>query len=292
MNDNEANMIIAYDRVIRNEDEKKLSNGFFRYTEEHNERMAIAVFKHVFEDILEWTPEDVVNNASKELIDCMKLSVPYSKLRYPKELNKSTDYFYIAYIVYPEKFKNVFSRQKLILNMYENILDKKDNKFPKDYFSSEDGGLRSKICLQRALTKEGGFKNVEDMYQKFANTKWAKNFFRKYRLDFVLDTLYKGDALDYLHHSLSSNQQDHLALAYYQFMRLFDKSKEQRMYMKLAKNNTQDETDEVASYDKNKHRYWYSKFMELFESTDAYDLWGELKENVIENKIIAEMPDE
>lgn len=232
MEDNARNMIIAYDRVLRTDSEKKISNGFFRYTDEYNERMAVILFKHVFEDILEWTPDDVLNNASEELIKYMKLSVPYAKLRYPKELNKNTDYFYIACIVYPEKFRNAFSRQDLILNMYRNVLNKRDNKFPKDYFSTEEGELRAKICLQYAISKYGKFKDPEDLYSKFADEDYAKGFFKKYRLDFVASTLYKNDGLEYMHHSLSSKNQNILLYAYYRFLRKFNKSKAEKAYNK------------------------------------------------------------
>ena len=283
MIDNETNMIIAYDRILSDENERRLPNGFFRYTDENNERMAILLFKHVFEDILDWTPENVLNNASKELIDRMKLAIPYSKLRFPKELNKNMDYFYIAYLVYPEKFANAFSRKKLILNMYENILDKKESRFPKDYFQSEDGELRSKICMQRALTKEGGFRSIDEMYQKFTDTKWANAFFKKYRLDFVLEALYGKDALAYLHCSLSSNQQDPLAYTYYKFMRIFEKSKEKKLYDKIAKKSGEEDTNKQTSYDKGKFRFWYEQFMEIFEHSEASQIWAGMEENAVES---------
>ena len=281
MEDNVRNMIVAYDRVLRTESEKKISTGFFRYTDENNEKMAIILFKHVFEDILEWTPEDVLNNASEELIKCMKLSVPYAKLRYPRELNKNTDYFYIANIVYPEKFHNVFSRQNLILNMYRNVLDKHDNKFPKDYFSSEDGELRAKICLQYAIIKEANFKNPEDLYEKFSDSDFVKVFFKRYRLDFVLAALYKNDALEYLHDSLNSKQKNVLLYAYYRFMKVFVKSKAEKSYNKLLKNAMQTDLmkNPPASYEKNQFRYWYTEFLEIFEDSEVFEMWNDLAES-------------
>lgn len=223
MTDNTRLAILELERLYRENSNKKLSSDYFAYTDEQNERTAIEIFKYVFEEILHWSPTDVQNCMSVEVINKFHLSVPYLKLRFPRELNKRRDYFYVATIVYPDKIHG-FSERDAILHLYRNVLASKTGKFPKEYFVENEGELRAKVCLQYVLGNKYFFKNVEELYETFADETKGNKLLEEYKLGKPKRFLFES-CLEYAHGSLPARQREPFLYAYYNFLKECRKAK-------------------------------------------------------------------
>ena len=219
---NRNNALLEYESLFRQKSGKKMSNVCFQYNEEQNEKTAIMIFKYAFENILGWTPTDVINNLNEDIIRKMHLSVPYAKLRYPRELKKNRDYFYVAKIVYPDKVHS-FTERDIILYLYKAVLGSKDGKFPKEYFVEQGGDLRAKVCMQYILSTKVFFKNKEELYEFFSNETRSAEFLKEYHLTGAKSILFET-SLDYAHASLPLSQRDEFLYCFYTFLKHYQKS--------------------------------------------------------------------
>lgn len=210
------NVLMEYETVLRDNSSKKLSNNFFTYGDEQNEELAIEIMKYAFEKILEWTPTDIINKLNYEVLRDMKLTIPYAKLRYPRELKKKSEYFYVAKILYPDKVHG-YTPRDIILHMYRMILSSKDGKFPKEYFIEADGEIRARVCLQFVLANLEIFESQEKLYEFFADEKQAMEFLKKHHLNGAKNLLFDS-CLEYMHMSLPELQKNELLFCYHKFM--------------------------------------------------------------------------
>ena len=98
MNENERNAILEYEQILQGKSSRtKLSTTYFRAdSNEQNHKTAVHILRYIFTKIYKWTPLDVMNKASKQMISDLKITIPYSKLIFPKEMNPKRDYFYLA----------------------------------------------------------------------------------------------------------------------------------------------------------------------------------------------------
>lgn len=108
MNENERNAILEYEQILQGKSSRtKLSTTYFRAdSNEQNHKTAVHILRYIFTKIYKWTPLDVMNKASKQMISDLKITIPYSKLIFPKEMNPKRDYFYLAKILFPEEIKS------------------------------------------------------------------------------------------------------------------------------------------------------------------------------------------
>ena len=86
-----------------------------------NER-AIILFKYFFEKLVQWTPLEIINYLSKDVIDKAKLAKAYSAIDYPPEFSKR-DYFYMAKLCYPDEVGSLFNYRDLIILRYKKVLE-------------------------------------------------------------------------------------------------------------------------------------------------------------------------
>lgn len=95
MNENERNAILEYEQILQGKSSRtKLSTTYFRAdSNEQNHKTAVHILRYIFTKIYKWTPLDVMNKASKQMISDLKITIPYSKLIFPKEMNPKRDYF-------------------------------------------------------------------------------------------------------------------------------------------------------------------------------------------------------
>lgn len=87
MNENERNAILEYEQILQGKSSRtKLSTTYFRAdSNEQNHKTAVHILRYIFTKIYKWTPLDVMNKASKQMISDLKITIPYSKLIFPKE---------------------------------------------------------------------------------------------------------------------------------------------------------------------------------------------------------------
>jgi hypothetical protein len=176
-----------------------------------NRDRALALFRYVFEEILNWTPEDAANNFNAKICSELDLNKPLTQLApYFNEVGCTiqSDYFYVAKLCYPDRLHS-FGKVQTVLGTYKAILEKPNVHFSSVFFSEGDVELKAAICLMYVLSHKTRFKDVWSMYQYFADDTTAKAFISQYRLQTPLKKIFLSP-LHYLHQSLSSEQRDPL----------------------------------------------------------------------------------
>lgn len=223
----EKNAILDYEEFMRSgETTKKISPIYFKGTEQENHKRAKHIMQYIFTNVMRWSPEDVLNRASREMLSDLQLTIPYSKLIYPRELSKKRDYFYIAKILFPDAIKS-FSRRDLIIHFYQQVLDRTVT-MPGDYFNDEEGEYKATVCLRYYLTRDAQFKSIEQLYD-FFNSKEAEKYLKGARLDKVC-RLYFENPLDFLDASLPRQQTDSLEYFYLKFNNEYKGSKAKKIW--------------------------------------------------------------
>lgn len=87
MNENERNAILEYEQILQGKSSRtKLSTTYFRAdSNEQNHKTAVHILRYIFTKIYKWTPLDVMNKASKQMISDLKITIPYSKLIFQRK---------------------------------------------------------------------------------------------------------------------------------------------------------------------------------------------------------------
>lgn len=175
----------------------------------------IALMRYFFEDILGWNPSEVERYASYDIIRRMHLDKIYDKIEFPPELNKATDLFYLAHILYPSFIE--VDRKAIILAVYKKVLSGKLKKFPKNFFFLADSENYLFNCLNHAIEENLFFGSAEELYSFFADKDKADPFLEKVRLSTPCRDLYGGLPVAMLHDYLPEDQKDE---SYYSFFKL------------------------------------------------------------------------
>ena len=104
---------------------------------------AKQILRFIFEELLEWTPEQVRDYLTPQIAEQLHLTRIVHQIDFPSECNPETDLFYLAAFVYPEQIR--ISKRKQVLFVYEKVLQGKLKKFPKNFFLSGDAEYNLEI---------------------------------------------------------------------------------------------------------------------------------------------------
>ena len=186
---------------------------YFKQSEAANQKNALTVMRYAFDHYLpEWTPDDLCNNLNKDILNQLHLGTLMNYIKYPVDYDKEKDYFYLVSLLYPERRISVVDQT---LHTYENILNSKDARYPRDYFVGADGMERAFICLQYVIAKHVSFHSINDLYY-FIYSDDGQEFLKKYKLSNVCRQLFPTP-VDYLHYTLPKDYQSPFLLNYYRY---------------------------------------------------------------------------
>lgn len=204
-------LIYEYEEVLLGK-KKCIPTEYFESTSvDENHKNVCTIYRFAFENLLRWTPEDIKNYISTDILKQLKLDTILRYFNCPPEIEIETDLFYIAQMLYPTKIQ--FDFKKTCICMFKKVLNNEKQKLPKGFFTKTEGKIRGNICLQYVLDNELFFENIEEMYAFFASTA-AFKVLKQYRLNSML-TSYYATPLDYLHNALSENQRNDFLYYYY-----------------------------------------------------------------------------
>ena len=205
-------ILYEYD-AIRLGQKKEFSKTFFSGADVVNERIALDVFRYAIEYYLCWTPEDTARFLNMKIIEDMKLKPLHAYIRFPAELDKNEDLFYIAHLMYPNRIK--YRTKDLVINAYKQILRGKKSKFMKNYMSGTKGYINACICFQYMMEQFLQFSTIKEAYEYFASPKGAKTL-KEYRLVSVCNDMFENP-LEYFHTALPESQKDEFWYKYHVF---------------------------------------------------------------------------
>jgi hypothetical protein len=209
---NLENIIIDYENLLSKKHGVNLSTSYFNYNYHNNHKLALEIFRYAIENILDWTPLDVVNCFDLNVIKNLHLLVPYKYLIFPEELSKRKDFFYVSHLLYPTIIP--YSTKNFVIISYQRVLNQ-NGKFSKDFFLGAEGELRACICLQYLLKEHLSFNSIEELYYYFSTSK-AISTLRQYNLATVCSELFESP-LEFVHSALPKKQKNELYFQFYRF---------------------------------------------------------------------------
>lgn len=210
-------LCLEYDRIVTGQ-KKTYSSSFFKVNEEIARDNALAIMRYAFEYFLCWTPEDIANSLTFEILKIMKLHSLIKYLQIPEEFGGKLEARYYAHILYPNKI--YYDDSNLALDTYKRVISIKGCSYPKKFFHDEKGVARAKICLSYVLREKLIFSNIEEVYRYFLTSK-GKADIHNYYLTAAFDLF--ETPIDYVHQTLSSSQRDEFLFNYYKFQYLYTK---------------------------------------------------------------------
>ena len=186
---------------------------YFNYNANGNMKLTLQIMKYAFDTYLQWSPEQLRDCLTYEILERLKLQFLLRHIVFPVELDSAKDLFYIAWKLYPKTVH--FNEKDLILRVYKNLLDKKIQKYPKEFFDGRQGDLRAQVCLRYMIEQFLPFNAIDELYDYFASVKCVR-VLRQNKLLIACRDLY-DTPVEYLHKSLSKEQQNQFLYRFYDF---------------------------------------------------------------------------
>lgn len=208
-------MIQEWERQLASNKPIKLPDIYFSYSDEQNHEEACFLFRYVFEKILEWTPHDVMNYMSAEVVEKLGLTKAYSKLIWPTEIKNGRNtkifdsrsaYGYVAALCYPSVIHE-FDMQNLWIMEYNRELSGEKRTTIKS-FEGESGYDKARLLFNYWLINhpDERFPDLETMYTFFAS-KEGMDYLKKIKLDKACQIFF-ASPLEYFHESLTEDEDD------------------------------------------------------------------------------------
>lgn len=218
-------VISIWENGLRNNEHKALPIVYFQENKEHAHEVACQLFRYVFENILDWSPMDVVNYLTFEQIKQLNLTRAFNALIYPSEYkDPRCATFLVGILCYPQ-LTRFYDEQTLWIMEYNRCIDKGRNHYVRfDSDNIENAIDKARFLLNHVLISdcELHFKDIEEVYAFFASSK-AKSWLATKKLANALR--FFESPLDYLHQSLPTdvsrqNGRNDLILQYTEFKNL------------------------------------------------------------------------
>lgn len=208
-----------YEKILLKK-KKNYSCSFFNYDNDAiNQKNALTIIRYALEDFLHWTPKDIEQNLSMDIMRAMKIDILLKHINMPHELSPEKDLFYIAHLLYPDQCP--YNSKFQTIRVYRNVLERKLYRFPKGFFEDIEGIERANLCLINMIQNYLFPHNVAELYEWFSDYSIIKTL-KKYCLYDACVTIYESP-LDFLHEALSIEQKNDFYYQYYKFKNEYEK---------------------------------------------------------------------
>lgn len=213
-------LISEYDDILLGK-RNNYSAYYFGSSKHQNEKEALYIFKYAFEYYLRWDPFTLRDMLNMEILKKLKLNQILKYIDFPPELNPETDLFYIVWKLY--SFTKNYSERDLILRVYNNMLEDKIKKFPKEFFNGSYGQLRALVCLQYVFSNYMSFTSISEIYDLSATDEFIC-ILKKYKLLSVAKDIF-ATPVDFAHYAIPKSQRDNTTYMIKKFEYLWEKYK-------------------------------------------------------------------
>lgn len=148
-----------------------------------NQSKALSCIRYAIEEVLQWDEETAIKKFDEYIIREMKLQKILNYIDFPTEIPFGSPR-YILSLLYPNKVR--INPDKLIEDVYREVLEGTGKQFPREYFAGGIGFKRFCFCIKYLLESYKTFDNIEDIYLFFDSPK-GKRFLYDYRLKVPAD---------------------------------------------------------------------------------------------------------
>lgn len=211
-------LILEYEEILTGK-RRDVSTGY--KGKNLNMDYLVNLFRYVYEDLFEWTPDEVVRNTDKEFLERMHLTSLFGMLPFPPELDPKVDIYYIGHILYPDIMP--YDKKAMTIRVYEKVLSGTIKKFPKKFFDGGNGRLALQICFQSAVSAKLQYSDVEGLYRFFVSPKGMR-FLQQMKILVPCLEAY-GNPISLLHDALPDTARSELYYRFYLFADSFVKQK-------------------------------------------------------------------
>ena len=179
-------------------------------------RLALELFRYAVESRLQWSPSEMRDYLSMEIVTLLCLRPVLRYIRFPSGMVPERSLFYIAWQLYPRTKNKTVS--DVDMETYQMFLDGRLYKMPKDFFSGDKGFSRAKNCLIYAVNTKLHFPSDDlfSLYEFFA-TNECVTFLGEMKLMKVCRSL-RMTPLEYLHSALKETQRSEVLFHYFSFL--------------------------------------------------------------------------
>lgn len=204
-------MFADYDNYLFGNKSEYSTYWFENKTEEEKENLALELIQYVIEYYLKWTPAMARDHLDRKICERWGLLPIINKVRFPSELDKKKDFYYVVHLIYPDIIR--INEIDIFLNVYKNLLNGEIAKYPKGFFSGTKAVNRACCCLFYAIENFLPMPSVEAMYAFFGSRDCIP-FLKQYKLYAACETLFKNP-VEYFHYVASPEQKNELLFRYY-----------------------------------------------------------------------------
>ena len=171
-------------------------------TKEEKLSAAVAIIRYVITDLLEWTPEEALNNLDDVIAKEMRIDkIVQRYVPYPFDLDKSQDYDYLVSLCFPSQVQ--YDPEDKVIAFYKKIISGEETRFPKNYFAGDNGMYKAGLLLMYIISRHMPIhdNDVAPLYRTFADTKKIRQKFNEWRITDIAKREYNSP-LEFLHYSL------------------------------------------------------------------------------------------
>lgn len=213
---------VSYEKLLLGHRERMVFkvSGEDRLIAEYN---AKEVLRYAFEVILNWTPQDIRDYVTIDILKWLNIIFAYRKLTFPPELDPDIDVSFLAHLLYPKEI--VYSRRDIVINKYNQVLSGTLAKFPKNFFSENEGQKNLEICFRYAVFTLLPDMTEREMYEYFSDKIRSDKFLKNSRLEIINKN--HIDIIDYLHSLISDENSSDFWYIYYKFRFEADKTRKE-----------------------------------------------------------------
>ena len=269
-------LIADYEQILLGR-KKYFAKTFFDKGAFISERNAIMLFKYGFENQLRWSPEEVRDNITLDIItNKLRLGQVLRYVQFPPELIKYDNLWYLACMVYPNQIK--YDWYKCTIECYEEVLTRTGRKkYPMGFFDRTDGHYRACFCLRHKMNNEMQFVSIEDVYRTFG-TVGILHKLKKWKLLDPLELIYDGSPIDYMSDAIPEDSRDEFWYFFYKF-----KYNEEQMHPDMEKLISVDAENGVSVTPEDRRRLIKQLMGMGFKAGGYVPNWETLQRKVREN---------
>ena len=185
---------------------------------------------YIFRDFLGWSPEEVRDNFTHELAEKLHITRLISKIKWPVELDREKDLFYVAVFLFPERIG--YPKKERILSYYKEVYLKKEKTSQKTFFDPDLPKLYLINCAEYMLEKEFSDWPAEKIYSFFSGKKKIyMDVLKRYKIGIACQLNYEY-VIDMIHEALPEEKKD---IDLYAFWRVMHFYKENKIRLKVEK---------------------------------------------------------
>lgn len=217
-------LIMAYDELFIGLSDRLPIKFFSNISSAICHATALELFRYALDTRLHWSPTEIRDYLTMEVIDDLKLRPVFRYINFPNGLIKESSLFYIAWAIYPQTQNKSIADMELVT--YRKYLDGAIKKLPQHYFKDEFRTQRAYNCLIDRLNYYHPFSSDDPfyMYEYFVSPGCVP-FLGKSKLIKICVEL-NINPLEFFFSALSNNQRDFIMFSFFEFMLQYNSVKE------------------------------------------------------------------